>query len=91
MQDGEEHLAGTARPAVIRLSAGTAAEIGASGEGAPVTVGTDRGSITLPLAITEMPDRVAWLPTNSVGSTLRRTLAADAGSVVKISAGEAAK
>jgi NADH-quinone oxidoreductase subunit G len=91
MQDGEEHLAGTARPAVIRLSATTAAEIGATGEGAPVTVTTDRGSITLPLAITEMPDRVAWLPTNSVGSTLRRTLAADAGSVVKISAGEAAK
>ncbi len=91
MQDGEEHLAGTARPAVIRLSATTAAEIAATGEGAPVTVTTDRGSITLPLAITEMPDRVAWLPTNSVGSTLRRTLAADAGSVVKISAGEAAK
>ena len=26
-----------------------------------------------------MPDRVVWLPTNSAGSAVRRTLAADAG------------
>ena len=29
LQDGEPHLAGTARPPVARLSAATAAEIGA--------------------------------------------------------------
>jgi NADH-quinone oxidoreductase subunit G len=89
MQDGEEHLAGTAKPAVVHLSATTAAEIAVAGEGAPVKISTERGTITLPVAITEMPDRVAWLPTNSVGSTIRRTLAVDAGAVVKISAGEA--
>jgi len=89
LQDGEEHLAGTARPAVVHLSATTAAEIAVAAEGAPVNISTDRGTITLPLAIVEMPDRVAWLPTNSVGSTVRRTLAVDAGAVVKISAGEA--
>ena len=56
LQDGEPHLAGTARPPVARLSAATAAEIGAA-DGDLVTVRTDRGAITLPLAITDMPDR----------------------------------
>jgi NADH-quinone oxidoreductase subunit G len=83
MQDGEPHLAGTARPAVARLSAATAAEIGVA-DGEHVVVGSDRGSLTLPLTITEMPDRVVWVPTNSVGSTVRRTLAADAGVVVTV-------
>jgi NADH-quinone oxidoreductase subunit G len=46
LQDGEPHLAGTARTPVARLSAGTATEIGAA-DGAAVTVSTDRGSITL--------------------------------------------
>jgi NADH-quinone oxidoreductase subunit G len=86
MQDGEPHLAGTARSAVARLSAATAAEIGVA-DGEHVVVGTGRGSLTLPLAVTEMPDRVVWVPTNSVGSTVRRTLAADSGALVSIAAG----
>src|ERR1700704_2506157 len=57
LQDGEPYLAGTAHPAVARLSATTAGEIGAA-EGDLVTVSTDRGEITLPLAVTEMADRV---------------------------------
>ncbi len=83
LQDGAEYLAGTARRARIRLSATTAAEIGAT-DGAPVTVTTDHGSITLPLLVTDMPDRVVWLPTNSAGSTVRRSLAVGAGTVVRI-------
>jgi NADH-quinone oxidoreductase subunit G len=83
LQDGEPYLAGTARPAVVRLSAGTAAEIGA-GEGDPVTVRTERGSVTLPLAITEMADRVVWLPLNSVGSRVYEQLGATIGAVVRI-------
>jgi NADH-quinone oxidoreductase subunit G len=86
LQDGEPHLAGTARSAVARLSATTAAEIGVA-DGEHVVVGTERGSLTLPLEITEMPDRVVWVPTNSVGSTVRRTLAADSGALVSIAAG----
>ena len=39
LQDGEPYLAGTARPPVVRLSAATAAEIGAD-DGDLVTVGT---------------------------------------------------
>lgn len=83
LQDGEPHLAGTARAPVVRLSAETAAEIGAA-EGDSVTVSTSRGAITLPLAITDMPQRVVWLPLNSPGSAVHRQLGVAAGAVVKI-------
>ncbi|MGI9123391.1 MAG: molybdopterin-dependent oxidoreductase, partial [Mycobacterium sp.] len=84
LQDGEPYLAGTARPPVARLSAATAAAIGATDN---VTVSTGRGSITLPLAITEMPDQVVWLPLNSPGSTVHRDLGVTAGAVVRIEGG----
>lgn len=86
-QDGEPHLAGTARKPVTRLSAGTAAEIGAA-EGDTVTVSTSRGSISLPLTITDMPDRVVWLPLNSPGSAVQRDLGVIIGAVVKIGVGK---
>ncbi|KKK07142.1 NADH-quinone oxidoreductase subunit G [Micromonospora sp. HK10] len=86
LTDGDEHLAGTARPPVVRLGKGTAETLGVA-DGDPVTVGTDRGAVTLPAAITEMPDGVVWLPTNSPGSTVRRSLGATSGDVVTVSAG----
>jgi NADH-quinone oxidoreductase subunit G len=86
MQDGEPHLARTARRPVARLSPGTAHEIGAS-DGGLVVVTADRGTVTLPLAVTDMPDRVVWLPTKSPGSAVRRDLGVDAGAVVRIHAG----
>ena len=86
LQDGEPNLAGTARKAVVRLSASTATEIGV-GEGDSVTVSTDRGAVTLPLSITDLPDRVIWLPLNSPESAVYRQLAAAAGSVVAIGRG----
>jgi NADH-quinone oxidoreductase subunit G len=88
MQDGEPHLARTARRPVVRLSAATAEEIGAR-DGVLVEVSTDRGTITLPLAVTEMSDRVVWLPAKSAGSAVRRDLGADAGAVVRIAVGGA--
>jgi NADH-quinone oxidoreductase subunit G len=87
LQDGEPYLAGTAHPPVARLSAATADEIGAA-EGDLVTVSSDRGAITLPLAITEMPDRVVWLPLNPVGSGVHQQLAVTAGAVVSIGRAE---
>jgi NADH-quinone oxidoreductase subunit G len=87
MQDGEPHLAGTARKPVARLSADTAAEIAAA-DGEPVTVRTERGAVTLPLAITEMPDRVVWLPLNSAGCAVHQQLGVTAGTVVCIRAGD---
>ena len=86
LQDGEAHLAGTARPPVIRCSATTADEIGAAA-GDLVTVSTERGSISLPLEITDMPDRVVWLPMNSPGSALYAQLATTSGQIVRIERG----
>lgn len=83
MQDGDPFLAGTARPPVVRLSADCAAELGVR-EGDPVTVATDRGSVTLPLAITDLPYRVVWLPICSPGSEVYRQLGAQIGDVVRI-------
>jgi NADH-quinone oxidoreductase subunit G len=84
LQDGDEYLAGTAKTAVARIGAGTAAEIGAS-DGSPIAVGNDRGTVVLPAAITPMPDRVVWLPTNARDCSVRATLGAVHGSVVRIS------
>ncbi len=83
MQDGEANLAGTARPPVLRLSHDSAAAIGAS-TGDPVRVSTDHGHLTLPLAVTEMPDRVVWLPLNSPGSAVYEHLAVTPGHLVRI-------
>jgi NADH-quinone oxidoreductase subunit G len=87
LQDGEPHLAGTARPPVARLSAATAGEIGVAA-GDLVTVRSDRGAITLPLAVTEMTDGVVWLPLNSVGSGVHQQLGVTAGAVVSIGRAE---
>lgn len=83
LQDGEPYLAGTAVSPMARLSPDTATEIGVAA-GDPVTVSTDRGSVTLPLSVTEMPDRVVWLPTNSPGSAIHRQLGVAAGALVSI-------
>ncbi|WBB77957.1 NADH-quinone oxidoreductase subunit G [Micromonospora sp. WMMD882] len=89
LTDGDEILGGTARLPLVRLGKGTAETLGVA-DGDPVTVGTDRGALTLPVAITEMPDGVVWLPTNSPGSTVRRSLGATSGAVVRVSAATAA-
>ncbi len=83
MQDGEPNLAGTARAAVAKMSAATAAEAGV-GDGGKVTVATERGTITVPAEIADMPDRVVWLPTNSAGCAVRGQLGAGHGSLVTV-------
>jgi NADH-quinone oxidoreductase subunit G len=83
LQDGEPHLAGTARLPVARMSAATAGEIGAADDDL-VTVRTERGAITLPLVITDMPDATVWLPLNSPGSAVHQALGVTTGAVVSI-------
>jgi NADH-quinone oxidoreductase subunit G len=61
MQDGEPSLAGTARPAVARMSPATAAQAGVA-DGDKVTVATHRGSVTVPVMVVPMTDHVVWLP-----------------------------
>jgi len=87
MQDGEPNLAGTARAAVARMSASTAAEAGTA-DGGKVTVATGRGAITVPVEIADMPDRVVWLPTNSAGSAVRLVLGVGHGSEVAMRSAE---
>jgi NADH-quinone oxidoreductase subunit G len=84
MQDGEPHLAGTAKVAAARLAPETAAKLGVT-FGDPVTVSTEHGAITLPAAAADLPPDVVWLPENSGPATVRRTLRAGHGAVVAIS------
>jgi NADH-quinone oxidoreductase subunit G len=87
LQEGDEALAGTrhAGDAVARLSAATAEECGLA-DGAEIAVtGPSGGSLRLPLAVTrEMPDRVVWLPLNSVGGGVYDDLGAVPGQLVRI-------
>jgi NADH-quinone oxidoreductase subunit G len=85
MLDGEPNLAGTAKPARALLSPMTASEIGVR-NGDPLQVSGPAGTIVAPAVITDMPERVVWLPTNSVGSRVRVQLGAQAGDVVTLSA-----
>ena len=89
LQDGEPHLAGTAKRPVARVSAATAASVGVA-DGQPLAVATDAGTITLPVLVTDMPDFVVWLPTNSPGSAVRDTLHAVGGALVRLAPGAAA-
>jgi NADH-quinone oxidoreductase subunit G len=71
------------------VSAATAEEVGVA-EGELLTVVTDRGSVTLPVAVTAMADRVVWVPTHSPGSAVHRDLGAVVGAVVGLARGGAA-
>jgi NADH-quinone oxidoreductase subunit G len=83
LQDEEPHLKGTQRKPVARLSAKTA-----EGLGKNVRISTDRGAITLPVEVADLPDGVVWLPGNSDGSAVRKTLGAGHGAVVNLAGGD---
>ncbi|MEO9140196.1 MAG: NADH-quinone oxidoreductase subunit G [Jatrophihabitans sp.] len=83
MQDGDEHLAGTAKPVYARISAATAAEVGIV-DGELLSVSTDRGAVVVPSRVEVMPDRVVWLPTNARECAVRPILGAVAGSTVTL-------
>ncbi|MCX2969754.1 MULTISPECIES: NADH-quinone oxidoreductase subunit G [Streptomyces] len=88
LQEGDEALAGTRHPARARLSPATAAEAGVA-DGAPLTVSGPTGSVTLPLEVTAMPDRVVWLPLNSTGGGVTADTGARPGEVVRLAAAAA--
>ncbi|MBA2948035.1 NADH-quinone oxidoreductase subunit G [Streptomyces himalayensis] len=83
LQEGDEALAGTRHAAVARLSAATAAEAGVK-DGDVLAVTGDAGTAELPLQITEMPDRVVWLPLNSTGTGVASDTGARPGELVRI-------
>ncbi|WP_375500558.1 NADH-quinone oxidoreductase subunit G [uncultured Jatrophihabitans sp.] len=85
MQDGDEHLAGTAKPAVARISPNTAIELGIAAGGV-VSVSTDAGAMSWPVEIVPMADGTVWLPTNARGHAVRAALSARFGSPVTLAA-----
>ncbi|MGW3494224.1 NADH-quinone oxidoreductase subunit G [Streptomyces sp. NPDC001020] len=83
LQEGDDALAGTRHAARARLSAATAAEVGV-GDGERLSVSGPSGTVELPLQITEMPDRVVWLPLNSTGDGVTSDTGALPGALVRI-------
>ena len=53
-------------------------------DGDPITVSTDRGSLTLPLVVADLPDGVVWVPTRTAGAAVRTDLAAQHGDAVSV-------
>ena len=86
--DGEPHLAGTARPDVVRLSAADAAALGVRDDDL-VSVRGPASSITLPVAITPMVDGVVWLPARIDGIATAGRLGADVTDRVEVVAAAA--
>jgi NADH-quinone oxidoreductase subunit G len=82
LQADEPNLAGTARPVVARMSAKNAEAVGAT-----VTVSTERGAITVPVEIADLPVGVVWLPANSGDSAVRRVLGVGHGGAITVSPG----
>jgi NADH-quinone oxidoreductase subunit G len=87
-QDGDENLAGTAKPARALLSAATAAQAGVAAGGS-IAVSTDAGAIVVPVEIADVADGVVWLPTNARDSAVRATLGATSGASVTLTNSEA--
>ncbi|MGH3574241.1 MAG: NADH-quinone oxidoreductase subunit G [Pseudonocardiaceae bacterium] len=89
MQGGEPHLAGTARTVVALMSEATATDLGVH-LGGRATVSTQRGSVTLPAAVADLPPGVVWVPGNSGPATVRSSLCAGHGTVVTVRSGNGA-
>ncbi|MFD4372598.1 NADH-quinone oxidoreductase subunit G [Streptomyces sp. NPDC058486] len=83
LQEGDTALAGTRHAAVARLSAATAADTGVK-NGDLLEVTGPTGSVALPLQVTDMPDRVVWLPLNSDGHGVLADTGAHPGTLVRI-------
>ncbi|MEU3790489.1 NADH-quinone oxidoreductase subunit G [Streptomyces fructofermentans] len=83
LQEGDEALAGTRHAARARVSAATAAEAGVK-DGDTLAVRGPAGAVELPLQITEMPDRVVWLPLNSAQGGVASDTGALPGALVRI-------
>ncbi|MFD8973437.1 NADH-quinone oxidoreductase subunit G [Streptomyces sp. NPDC059593] len=85
LQEGDTALAGTRHAAVARLSAATAADTGVK-DGDTLEITGPAGSVTFPLQVTAMPDRVVWLPLNSTGAGVYSDTGAHPGDLVRIGA-----
>ena len=83
LQEGELNLAGTARSTVAVISPKRASALGVV-TGEKITISNECGSITLESLVEEIHDDAVWLPRNSSGSQLLRTLCTASNSVVTV-------
>jgi NADH-quinone oxidoreductase subunit G len=84
MMDGEENLAGTAKPLRAVISPATAARFGVLA-GQQVTIRSKHGALQAPAVIAaEAVDGAVWLPTNHRHGSVRATLGAGHGDVVTL-------
>lgn len=83
MQDGDDNLRATARPAVARVSPAVYESTGAT-----VTLVGNRGEWTLPAEPADVPDDVVWVPANSSGNGVLADLASP-GSRVSVTGADA--
>jgi NADH-quinone oxidoreductase subunit G len=87
MQDGEAHLRATARPPVVRLNRAAYESVFGllddteTGGSRLATVTGDRGSITLPVVVADLPDGVVWVPARSFGRGVLAELASPGSTV----------
>ncbi|WP_109510262.1 NADH-quinone oxidoreductase subunit G [Nocardioides speluncae] len=79
MQEGDDNLRATARRTVARVSAATYDGLGAGAH--EVTLTGDRGSVTLPVEVADLPDDVVWVPQNSFGHGVHADLSSPGGTV----------
>jgi NADH-quinone oxidoreductase subunit G len=84
MQEGEPHLAATARPSVARISS---TDFLALGSPSAITVTGPKGSISLPAEVAEIVATTVWLPMNSPDSHIYVQLGCGYGDSVSVSAG----
>ena len=82
MQDDEKYLRATARRPVARVSASVVKK-----HGDVLTLTGDRGSVTLPAEVADIPDGVVWVPMNSTGNGVLADLGLP-GSRVTVAGGE---
>ena len=69
---------------MARIGTDAARRLGLA-DGDRLTVSGEIGSVTLPVRVTAMPDRVVWLPMRSPGSDVRNDLGTGPGGVVRLS------
>jgi NADH-quinone oxidoreductase subunit G len=77
LQDGDDNLRATARTAVARVSQETAEML----KGGTVTLTGDRGTVTLPIEVADLPAGTIWVPANSFGNGVLADLASPGSSV----------
>ena len=86
LQQGEPHLAATAREAFARVSERTASNHGLK-DGNLVVIKGRLGQMAIPVMVSDVADDTVWMPLNSDGSTPLRNLGLSIGANIEVQDG----